>query len=213
MNDLRSLSSNFFNEGFRWVWPSRCPICGALGSESVCDLCLSDCKPLRDSLSVSPELIERAVAVYDYSGPAKQAVHRLKYEGESALIEWMSGEIGREVQRLGWLDQVFVPVPIHRTRRMERAFNQAEALCEAIPAPVEPLLVRTRKTVPQAALDKALRSENIRGAFAANGEISGREIVIVDDVCTTGSTVSECAKVLLRAGAKSVRVLAFAGVP
>ncbi len=96
---------------------------------------------------------------------------------------------------------------------MERAFNQAEALCEAIPAPVEPLLVRTRKTVPQAALDKALRSENIRGAFAANGEILGREIVIVDDVCTTGSTVSECAKVLLRAGAKSVRVLAFAGVP
>lgn len=162
---------------------------------------------------MAPEVVYRAVAIYDYSGAAKQAVHRLKYEGESALIEWMAVEIAKEVRRLGWQDQVFVPVPIHRTRRSERAFNQAEALCEALQAPVERLLVRTRKTVPQAALDKALRSENIRGAFGANGDVGGREIVIVDDVCTTGSTVSECAKVLLRAGAKSVRVLAFAGVP
>jgi ComF family protein len=168
---------------------------------------------LLGSLPVSPELIERVVAIYEYAGPAKQAVQRLKYEGESALIEWMSAQMGLQVQKQGWQDQVFVPVPIHRSRRSERAFNQAEALCEAIPGSVEPLLERTRKTVPQAALNKALRSENIRGAFAANGEVLGREIVIVDDVCTTGSTVSECAKVLLRAGAKSVRVLAFAGVP
>jgi len=213
MSDLRSLSNSFFDEAFRWVWPHRCPICGALGAVSVCDSCLSELKPLGESLSVSPELIERAVAIYDYSGPAKQAVHRLKYEGESALIQWMSEQIALEVRKLGWGDQIFVPVPIHRTRQLERAFNQAEALCESLQAPVEKLLVRTKKTIPQAALDKALRSDNIRGAFAASGEVAGREIVIVDDVCTTGSTVSECAKVLLRAGAKSVRVLAFAGVP
>ncbi len=113
---------------------------------------------------------------------------------------------------------VLVPVPLHRTRERERGFNQsvvlARALAKTLPvAGIENLLLRRRRTGTQTRLPRADRMKNVRGAFALSPEAVVRAdltYVVVDDVFTTGSTMNECCRVLRNAGAKSLKVLAFA---
>ena len=110
-----------------------------------------------------------------------------------------------------------VPVPLHWRRLVRRKFNQSAVLAFAIAARsgvacVPELLVRMRATVPQMELDRATRLRNVKKAFAVPdaARVQGKIVVLVDDVITTGSTVDACARVLKKAGAKEVRVLALA---
>jgi ComF family protein len=103
-----------------------------------------------------------------------------------------------------------VPVPLHPTRQRERGFNQAGLLAEFLSArisiPCKRVLKRIRYTTTQTALDRAERMENLHNAFRLrrNADVRGLQVLLIDDVLTTGSTLSECARVLKRAGAVSV---------
>lgn len=134
------------------------------------------------------------------------------------LGEWMACEV-RADDVLGRCD-VVVPVPVHPERLLERGYNHAELLSEKIAKilgkPHGPsVLRRVRHTERQSGLTRRSRLENIRGAFEAvcPGEVAGRKILLIDDVLTTGSTASECARVLLRAGGTSVAVAVLAVAP
>jgi len=112
---------------------------------------------------------------------------------------------------------VIVPVPLYSRREREREFNQSAVLCDELGAKLGALvskrtLRRTRDTPSQTGLKKPDRVENQRGAFAVSnpGRIAGREVILVDDVWTTGATTEECARTLLQAGAKKVLVLTAA---
>jgi ComF family protein len=120
---------------------------------------------------------------------------------------------------------ILIPVPLHWTRLFARRFNQAALLTQALAKLVEAecgvaamprALVRRRKTVPHVRMSAPDRWRNVKGAFAlhasAAGRIEGRRIILIDDVMTTGATVSTCADVLLRAGAANVDVLTLARV-
>jgi ComF family protein len=105
---------------------------------------------------------------------------------------------------------IIVPVPLHPTRRRERGFNQARLLAELLSARIsircKEVLKRIRYTTTQTALDRAERIENLHNAFRLrkNADVRGLHVLLIDDVLTTGSTLSECARVLKRAGAISV---------
>jgi predicted amidophosphoribosyltransferase len=104
------------------------------------------------------------------------------------------------------------PVPLHHVRLRERSFNQAEVLARAVSSGVGIGVVegleRLRLTKPQTGLDPRARMENVRGAFAAHAEkVAGKRILLIDDVWTTGATLVECAKVLMRAKARQVSIL------
>jgi ComF family protein len=105
---------------------------------------------------------------------------------------------------------VIVPVPLHAARQRERGFNQAQLLAELLSArtsiPTKPLLERIRYTTTQTALDRAERIENLHNAFRLRkkADVQALRVLLVDDVLTTGATLSECARVLKRAGALSV---------
>src|SRR5204863_9391333 len=105
---------------------------------------------------------------------------------------------------------VIVPVPLHPARQRERGFNQASLLAELLSVhtsiPCRPLLERIRYTTTQTALDRSERMENLHNAFRLrkNANVRGLHVLLLDDVLTTGSTLSECARVLKRAGAISV---------
>lgn len=109
-----------------------------------------------------------------------------------------------------------VPVPLHPRRLLARGFNQSRELARLISArrglPIwQDALVRVRRTTPQMRLARGARAENIRGAFAGRAElVAGRQLLLVDDIMTTGATLEECARALLHAGAKRVDVLALA---
>jgi len=101
-------------------------------------------------------------------------------------------------------------VPLHATRQRERGFNQANLLAELLSAQTsissKPVLERIRCTTTQTALDRSERMENLHNAFRLrkNADVRGLRVLLIDDVLTTGSTLSECARVLKRAGALSV---------
>ena len=162
---------------------------------------------------------ECAVAPYLSRGIVRNFIHAFKYEHQfhlrRPLADWLAHTLGDPRIASRPFDAL-VPVPLHHIRFREREFNQAAELATLVAhrcgLPVWNALKRTRYTSTQTKLNRAERMENLRGAFRVRqtARVKDRHIVLVDDVFTTGSTVEECSRVLLRAGASSVRVITVA---
>jgi ComF family protein len=178
---------------------------GALSAEAIAD----------------PPVFDRARAAVLFEGPARDLVHALKYHDHTEtvrLIGRMTARAGAEI--LGDAD-VLVPLPLHRHRLWRRKFNQAALIALEVGrasgvAVDADALRRIRATRPQVGLGESERIANVRGAFRVpashRAAIAGRRVVLVDDVLTTGATVSAATRALKRAGAARVDVLTFARV-
>lgn len=161
----------------------------------------------------------RAVAAFD--DIARRLVHSLKYRDRLDLAKWMGVWMVRAGAELIGDADVIVPVPIHRGRLWSRRFNQSAHLANAVAAQSGRLaameaLCRVRPTRQQVGLSVGERERNVRGAFKVEQNqtltVSGRSVLLVDDVYTTGATVKAATRALSRAGAKAVDVLVFARV-
>jgi ComF family protein len=178
---------------------------GALSAEAIAD----------------PPVFDRARAAVLYEEVARDLVQGLKYHDRTelaGLIGRMTARAGRELTADA---DVVVPLPLHRWRLWTRKFNQAGVIALEVGrisgVPVDhTALERVRRTRPQVGLGERERAENVRGAFRVPAErraaIAGRKVVLVDDVLTTGATVSAATRALRRAGAARVDVLTFARV-
>ena len=160
-----------------------------------------------------------AVAAYLSRGVVRDFIHAFKYNAQFHLRHTLAGWLAHALDDPRITSRpfdAFIPVPLHHVRFREREFNQAAELAALVSQrrgiPVWDALKRTRYTSTQTKLDRAERMENLRGAFRVrhNARVKERHLVLVDDVFTTGSTVEECSRVLLRAGASSVRVITVA---
>jgi ComF family protein len=168
----------------------------------------------------NPPVFARARAVVCFEeGPARRLVHRLKYSDRMELARPLGAWMARAGSDLLAEADALAPVPLHYTRLWRRQFNQSAALARAISAlsgkPTElGLIERVRPTRPQVGLSRAERAANLQGAFRCplTAPLSGRRILLVDDVMTTGSTANAAARALLRGGARAVDVLVFARV-
>lgn len=152
---------------------------------------------------------------YQYGGPAGGMVRRLKYGGVTKLAGPMADDMLRACEQIRPIRaDVIVAVPMHPKRLRRRGFNQSEvlarAVAERINLPCEDALIRTRNTVQQARLTGRERLTNLRDAFVADLSVSGRRVLLVDDVYTTGTTAHECAIALREAGARAVTLLCYA---
>ena len=164
--------------------------------------------------SIPPYEVMRSWAVFD--GPIRQALHQIKYYRNISLADELSKRLAEYVVNLNWQVDAVVPVPLGKERKRERGYNQvglvAMRLAEVndwryIPQAV----VRSRETRSQVGLSIAERKENVSGAFYGKAAIvSKTSILLVDDVATTGATLSACAEALLEAGARSVYALTIA---
>jgi competence protein ComFC len=191
----------------------RCEACsqpfdGAISTKFVCPNCRSGRFSFRC-----------AVAVVRSQRTIRDLVHRLKYGREM----WIARVLA-EIQREGLDDprladgafDALVPVPLHPRRQRERQFNQAALLAghlsRSTRLPVLECLCRTRYTGTQTLLGRKGRRQNLRDAFALrqNASVTGMDLLLVDDVLTTGSTLDACASILLKSGARSVRALTVA---
>lgn len=159
---------------------------------------------------------ERAFAPFEHEGALAKAIHRFKYEDRSDLSRPLGLLLAATAQEpLASMPGVLVPLPLHQARFRERKFDQAGLLTAVLAQRLErevqaDWLVRTRDTRRQVGLAEGEREANVRGAFAASAAVRGREVVVVDDVLTSGATAREATRALLEAGAARVFVLTLA---
>jgi ComF family protein len=164
----------------------------------------------------------KATAYGAYDGELRELIHLLKYEQVIPAAGVLGVMLTAAIAKLGidCSSMLVIPVPLHSSKRRQRGFNQSELIARAAlkQVPISGaelstnMLERRRDTVSQIGLTRPQRNENIRGAFRVMhpNTVAGRNVLLVDDVLTTGTTVSECARILRKAGAKQVWVATVA---
>jgi len=216
-DDLASFLCPDCHGGCRPMESPLCRCCGRMFSgrvfeDHLCGECITQPKPFHRM---------RAWGVYD--GALLKVVHCFKYHHK----QYLARPLGKHLYaafRQNWgpgeID-VVIPVPLHPGKLRQRGFNQSQLLvrqwpCDPVGTGFPPLatdwLVRIRRTRSQAGLKKNDRLDNIRDAFALRGRppLTSKSVLLVDDVYTTGATVTECARVLLTGGARRIDVLTLA---
>ena len=216
-----------------FIFPTRCVSCGA-GGKLICEKCAAEMVPLerlnclvcgRPAVGGVTHPIcrsrwspERFLAAFPYRGPARRLVQALKYKRLRAVARIMAGLLIGELHEMGiefGPQARVVPIPLSFWRKSSRGFNQAELLARALGESLRldfraELLRRVKDTSSQVSLTRPERQANVRGVFAVAEELHGEDVLLVDDVVTTGATVREATRVLKKAGAGQVWVLAFA---
>lgn len=192
------------------VAPPRCVACDEElepGEEGFCLVC----SPLLEPLAGA----EASMAVLRFGGPLASAMRRFKYGGRSELARPLAAAIAERARAACAGMDAIVPVPLHPRRLRERGFDQSSLLAGelakrvGVPRRLD-LLERRRPTTVQAALDRAARLSNVEGAFHASPRAKGLRVLVLDDVRTTGATLSDACGALLRAGAARAQPLALA---
>ena len=155
----------------------------------------------------------RSPLVYD--GLAKKAIYTLKFGKKKYIAQTLGALMADEFLKSGMQAEIIVFVPMTDKEEKKRGFNQSELLAQEVGGrldiPVLPALVKIKDTSAQKELRGKDRATNLEGAFScAFGQVKGRKLLLVDDIFTTGATADECAKVLLKAGAREVNVLTCA---
>jgi ComF family protein len=214
------------------LFPPRCAGCGLRGVE-LCDRCLSTIRPLDPASCPRCGLPSRLGSLCDrcqgYDGPlsgirtaciydsvARKAIHGLKYRHRQTLARPLALILEAELRRRPLHLDLLAPVPLHPRRLAERGYNQSELLArelgEMLRIPVVNCLERRRETRAQAGLRATARRANVRQAFGhVDGVVLfGLRVGVVDDVCTTGATLEECAMALREAGCDAVWGIAVA---
>lgn len=190
-----------------------CPVCGRFfegaGESHLCGACLKKAPPFTRHRSYTK-----------YEGVARDVVLLFKFGGNEVLgkplASLIGGALGGEEDLWNGVD-VVIPVPLHPKKLKKRGYNQAAVLARHLAKLkeirfVDNRLVKYRNNSAQTALDAREREENVKGAYLVRrpDALSDRTVLLVDDVFTTGATIGECSRVLLRAGAGEVRAVTFA---
>lgn len=227
------------------LFPRKCPGCGLILMEgqTVCDVCEKEFRYVPqptcmccgrhiedDAGERCPQCSERkirhsfGVSVFRYDPIMKKAMSDFKFNGRTDNADFF---VSKAVERVGsrlvdFAPAALIPVPVHKSRRAVRGYNQTEILCEGLGQRlgirvVNDFLVRTRKTGFQKSLGKQDRGSNLKSAFGCNTEDYPLErvqrelgkVILVDDIYTTGSTMEHCVDALLKGGVTQVAILSF----
>jgi competence protein ComFC len=221
-----SIVYRYFWDGLDWIFPPDCGGCGKPGQRwcSVCDakaqvltgtLCSFCGQPSSDGSTCSSCVVDTPIyttirGVYIYKDEIREALHSLKYKNNLGISSIFAERCANYLVGQKWAIDLVVPVPLGKERKKERGFNQAAMI--AYPLALfcglsysSKALIRSKETVTQIELSAEKRRQNVKGAFCAstNG-VAEKNILVVDDIITTGSTMNECAIALKLAGAKAV---------
>jgi len=190
------------------VFPPRCEVCRTMETDGLCENCEKKITLLKPSAFIH--------SVGAYEGPLKTAILRFKFKKKLNLAEPLGALMVKYLSRSLDVNNIdfLVPVPLHLKRLKQRGFNQSELLAHIVTKyydipTVSGLLFRVKDTHPQFNLPRTERFKNVRGAFEVKGTpfLKGKSVLLIDDIYTTGSTISECTRVLRENGANNVHVL------
>lgn len=198
---------------FNFITKPYCDICCEkfqvnLGEDAICGRCISH-KPKVDTMR----------SLLEFAPDTKKLIHKFKYNDKTSLGKFFAKLLyNRFEQELKDVDLI-VPVPMHKFKRIFRGYNPpqilASELAKQMNKPTVPeLLIKEKMTKNQVGLSRAQRSKNLSGSFAVskNFDVTGKVILLVDDVLTTGATSNECSKILKKSGASVVKLVTIAKV-
>lgn len=198
------------------LYPPRCVLCRKLLAQNETDLCRRcRCELPEVGHSVKRgEFYEACYPLYYYEAPLSDAVRRMKFHGRKGYTAAFGRLLAMQLLRQQLTFDYLTWVPVSRKRRRERGFDQSERMArqvaEELKVPLLPTLKKKRDCRSQTAFhDPAARKANVSGVFDAvqPERFAGKRLLLLDDVLTTGATLSECSRVLLTAGAASVQCI------
>jgi ComF family protein len=220
-----SVARSVLDRALDLALPAACAGCGREGRA----LCATCARPLDARADAPPGVpiglpadLPEPLLQLEWCAPfhatVRSALHAIKYGGEQRLAEPLGAAVARRWARSGVGTDIVTNVPVHVDRARRRGYDQAELIgrvaARQLGLPFVPLLERTRATTAQFDLDRADRAANVAGAFAVTPGVAatlrGRWVLLVDDVVTTGATLSACASALESAGALGVSAIAVA---
>ena len=218
---------NFITVITDMILTRRCPGCGepidVFGKNDICDACLPGFKDISDKMFYTSD-IEYLKAVYSFSGPARHGLHRFKYRGDGAAGAFFADRIAEMIKKEKFFNEncVIVPVP-GNIEKTDREYVQAEFLAKRIAKKLRAQYVadamRKKKSVKSQTECSTLRErkENIANAFIlqkdAAKKLEGKTVIIIDDISTSGSTLSSAARTVKKAGAEKIYAACAAKTP
>lgn len=217
------------------LFPSRCPLCGNISDSYIynpicshcwgmiqkyngpaCKICgipaISDETTICESCIKTEQPFSKIIYYGLYEGTLRKAIHLLKFTGVKRLSKPLYSLL---LELPLPKADIIIPVPLYLKKLREREFNQTALIGRRLSRKfnipmITDCLIKIRETAPQTSLKRDERLKNVKKAFSALKNLDGQDVLLLDDVITTGATVKECSTVLVKAGAKSVTVLALA---
>jgi competence protein ComFC len=204
-------------------YPPVCFLCNFYLTDKQRIICSSCWKKLVKFGSIKinkskNENVNRIYILYKFNETVRQLIHLFKYDRFLSLAEYLAIEIMKSYPLLAKNNySCIIPVPLHKTRKRERGYNQSSLLAKQIGShlniPVlDKTLIRTRNTLSQTKLNQQKRRENVWKSIECKSSFKDKKILLVDDIITTGNTLQECVRALRSAEVKSVDLLTIAGL-
>lgn len=211
----------FFNSILDIIFPPRCIVCNRNTAKDpeckICDSCINILNDYKLNRSIrDKDGHEIGMGILRYDGLARFLTHKLKFKKDKRVAAVLAEVIYDDVKKFCSRHHAnyIVPIPIHPARLKERGFNQSELIAKILGKRLNiivrnDLIERTRLTSPQSLLKGSEKRANVKGSFGIinNFEIEGKDIILFDDIYTTGSTIEECSKLLIEHNTRKVYFL------
>lgn len=213
-----------FEKILNLIFPNVCGFCNKIDKNSLCKNCelrlaKYEINCIKDYTKDSKKYFDYQYSALRYENIVREKIINYKFNENSYLYKTFAKIIIKNKKVYGFLKlyDIIIPVPMHKTKKSVRGYNQSELLASEIAKHMElgfekNVLIKTKNTKVQSTLTKTQRIENIKNAFCVtdNAKIKDKKVILIDDIYTTGSTVNECSKVLKKAGAKEIFVVTIA---
>lgn len=204
-----------------FIYPNVCGFCNKICKEEICNKCRMKIKKYQINIVIKPpnRYFNELISIFKYEGIIREKILQYKFNDKAYMRNTFAKIILKNKKVCGLLKKydIIIPVPIHKSRKAQRGYNQTQLIASKIAECINielcnNVLVKNKNTIAQSKLNRKKRIENIKGAFDILNleKVQGKNVLLFDDIYTTGSTANECSRVLKTAGAKTVGILTIA---
>lgn len=204
-----------------FIYPNVCGFCNKICKEEICNKCRMKIKKHQINIVIKPQnkYFDELISIFKYEGIIREKILQYKFNDKAYMKNTFAKIILKNKKVCGLLKKydIIIPVPIHKSRKAQRGYNQTQLIASKLAEYIDiefcnNVLVKNKNTIAQSKLNRKKRIENIKGAFDILNleKVQGKNVLLFDDIYTTGSTANECSRILKTAGAKTVGILTIA---
>jgi len=212
---------NLFDNILVFLFPNVCSICDKVNNDSLCSKCYGKLKKITKYRLIKhkDKCFDEQLYLFKYEGIIREKIIQYKFYEKSYMYKTFAKIILKNEKKCSFFKSydIIIPVPIHKKRKNKRGYNQSTLIAREISKSLdiicmENILYKKINNTMQSALNEKQRKENVKNVYAIKNieNIKNKNIILFDDIYTTGSTVSECAKLLKQNGANKILVLTLA---